>query len=141
MKKKNPGNGLSTTWRWSLLLALALSVAFAAVAEPVGQKQGKKQPAKVTDTLIQVSTFAETGQTLRGARVQLHPADAEGKIAKGKRLEGQTNHVGEYPFYVPKTEASYVLVAEMKGFMRTEKLVKVQGEDQLDIFLQLPAKQ
>jgi hypothetical protein len=117
-----------------LLLAALVTLAEAA------QKKAKQPPTQVQDTLIQVTTFAETGQTLRGARVWLHPADAEGNIVKGKRLEGQTNHVGEYPFYVPKAEASYVVAAEMKGFQRTEKLVKVHGEDQQDVFLQLPAK-
>lgn len=123
-----------------LVLLLAVFVILP-LAEAGAQKKGKTPPEKVPDTLILVSTFAETGQTLRGARVRLYPADAEGQVVKGKPLEGQTNHVGEYPFHVPKTEALYVLVAEMKGFTRTEKPVKVQGEDQLDVFLQLPVKQ
>ncbi|MCW5965922.1 MAG: hypothetical protein KIT83_17925 [Bryobacterales bacterium] len=139
MKKKMPGKAAYRGLNVWLVLVLA---AFLFMPLPVagGQKKGKTPPQKVADTLILVSTFAETGQTLRGARVRLYPADAEGNIVKGKALEGQTNHVGEYPFHVPKTEGTYVLVAEMKGFTRTEKSVKVQGEDQLDVFLQLPAK-
>ncbi len=137
MKKKRVGSSVRHG-ALTLVVFLSFACTLALLAGPDPQK--KAPPAKVQDTLILVSTFAETGQTLRGARVRLYPGDADGKVAKGKHLEGRTNHVGEFPFHVPKTEANYVLVAEMNGFARTEKSVKVHGEDQLDVFLQLPAK-
>jgi hypothetical protein len=104
------------------------------------QKKGKEKTEAITDTLILVTTFSELGQTLRGARVRLYPADKDGNVVKGKAKDGRTNNMGEIPFRVPKTEARYVLVAEMKGFTRTEKVVHVVGEDQQDVFLQLPAR-
>ena len=121
----------------ALLPASALSLLFAAPSR-AGQK--KKESKPVTDTLIKVTTFTEIGSTLRGAEVELLPADKEGKPIKGKRLRGATNNMGEYPFYVPKSEATYVLRAEAKGFQITEKVVNAVGEDQIDVFLQLPAK-
>ena len=127
----------------SSLATLALTAAWAMsgggitlTASP--QKKGKGAKERVPDTLILVSTFAETGQTLRGVRVRLYPADADGNTVKGRTLDGQTNNMGEFPFHVPQTEATYVLVAEIKGFARTEKPVKVQGEEKLDIFVQMP---
>lgn len=107
-------------------------------AAPSRKKDKEKKAAGVQDTLVLVTAFSETGQTLRGARVWLYPGDAAGNIVKGKSVDGQTNNMGEIPFHVPKTEAHYVLVAEQKGFERTQKQVSVRGEDQLDVFLQLP---
>jgi hypothetical protein len=121
----------------ALPLSSALSVLFSA---PSSAGQKKKESKPVTDTLIKVTTFTEIGATLRGAEVELLPADKEGKPIKGKRLRGATNNMGEYPFYVPKNEATYVLRAEAKGFQITEKVVNAVGEDQIDVFLQLPAK-
>lgn len=122
-----------------LLLCLFTSIqpalTFAAEKAP---KKGETRP--VTDTLVKVTTFTEAGATLRGASVKLRPADKDGNAIKGKTLEGVTNSMGEYPFHVPKTEARYVLQAEAHGFQPTVKAVHVQGEDQLDIFLQLPAR-
>lgn len=137
MRKKIAGRfvrGLSALLlAWTVLLAGTM----AGGASPA-QKRGK-QAEGVQDTLILVTTFSENGQTLRGARVWLYPGDADGNIVKGKSLDGRTNNMGELPFHVPKTEANYVLVAEQKGFERIQKPVKVQGEDQVDVFLQLPA--
>lgn len=130
----------SRCWRTRIglvLLVLAFVAIVAADASP--QKKGKSSPQRVPDTLILVSTFSDAGQTLRGTRVRLYPANQQGEIVKGKVLEGQTNNMGEFPFHVPKTDAHYVLVAEIKGFARTQKHVTVQQEDQLDVFLQLPA--
>lgn len=121
----------------ALPLSSALSVLFSG---PSSAGQKKKESKPVTDTLIKVTTFTEIGATLRGAEVELLPADKEGKPIKGKRLRGATNNMGEYPFYVPKNEATYVLRAEAKGFQITEKVVNAVGEDQIDVFLQLPAK-
>lgn len=115
-----------------LLLVIGLSAA--------PQKKGKSSPERVPDTLILVSTFSEAGQVLRGTRVRLYPADGDGKVIKGKVLEGQTNNMGEFPFHVPKSDAHYVLVAELKGFIRTEKPIAVRQEDQLDVFVQLPVQ-
>jgi hypothetical protein len=126
------------------LLTFALGVlfliTFSGFEAGAAQKKGKQDAERVPDTLILVSTFSEVGQTLRGARVRLFPADKDGNIVKGKALDGRTNNMGEFPFHVPKTEARYVVVAEMKGFARTEKAVHVVGEDQQDVFIQLPAK-
>jgi hypothetical protein len=124
-----------------LLLAFG-ALALVLLAPLHGQKKDKKKdgPAPVTDTLIKVTTFTEMGGTLRGASVKLLPADKDGNPVKGKVLQGVTNSMGEFPFYVPKTEASYVLRAEAKGFVTTDKVVAVHGEDQLDVFLQLPGK-
>lgn len=102
------------------------------------EKNEGRQP--VTDTLIKVTTFTELGATLRGATLKLLPADDDGNAVKGKALQGVTNGMGEFPFHVPKTEAKYVLRAQAKGFEAAEKLVQVRGEDQLDVFLQLPAR-
>lgn len=123
-----------------LLLAVALAVPspLSASAKEKKAKDGAPQP--VTDTLIKVTTFTELGSTLRGATVKLYAADKDGNVLKGKPLQGVTNGMGEYPFHVPKAEAKYVLQAEAKGFERVSKLVHAQGEDQTDIFLQLPAK-
>ena len=121
-----------------LAVALAAPCPLSASAKEKKAKDGAPQP--VTDTLIKVTTFTEIGSTLRGATVKLYPADKNGKVMKGKHLEGVTNGMGEYPFHVPKADANYVLQAEAKGFERVSKLVHARGEDQTDIFLQLPAR-
>lgn len=124
----------------AFLLAAAFSLLDARIASAKDKKAGKGEPPPVTDTLIKVTTFTELGSTLRGATVKLLPADKDGNARKGKTLQGVTNGMGEYPFHVPKTEAKYVLQAEAKGFESVSKVVHAQGEDQTDIFLQLPAK-
>lgn len=125
---------------WGCVCAL-LAISVFAPPAPAGQKKAKKgETQPVTDTLIKVTTFTEFGGTLRGASVKLLPADKDGNPVKGKTLQGATNGMGEYPFHVPKKEAAYVLRAEAKGFERTDKVVRVQGEDQLDVFMQLPEK-
>ena len=104
------------------------------------QTKDRKDSQPVTDTLIKVTTFSEIGATLRGATVKLLPADKNGNPVKGKARQGVTNNMGEYPFLVPKAEATYVLRAEAKGFVTTDKVVTAHGEDQLDVFLQLPVR-
>lgn len=138
-KKKSLGSRSRAQFLGLTLVLVVLVAALNAFAV-ADQKKSKQKPQPVPDTLILVSTFAETGQTLRGVRVRLYPADREGNIVKGKPLDGQTNNMGEYPFHVPKSDGNYVLIAELKGFARTEKPVSVQGEDQLDIFLQMPGE-
>jgi hypothetical protein len=130
------------TLRKGTRLLLAAGVLLAQGPSAVAQKkdQNTKEPQPVTDTLIKVTTFSEIGATLRGAKVKLLPADKDGNPVKGKAQQGVTNNMGEYPFHVPKTEATYVLRAEAKGFVTTDKVVTARGEDQLDIFLQLPAR-
>lgn len=124
----------------AVALAVALSLCFPPAVSAKEKKAKKGEPQPVTDTLIKVTTFTELGSTLRGATVKLRPADKDGNVVKGKALQGTTNGMGEYPFHVPKTEAKYVLEAEAKGFESVSKLVHARGEDQTDIFLQLPAK-
>ncbi len=123
-----------------LLLALALAAPCPLSASAKEKKTKDGEPQPVTDTLIKVTTFTELGSTLRGAKVKLLPADKDGNVMKGKVLQGITNGMGEYPFHVPKAEAKYVLEAEAKGFESVSKPVHARGEDQTDIFLQLPAK-
>lgn len=126
------------------LLLIASPAAFTLLDPPSASAKEKKaekgEPQPVADTLIKVTTFTEIGGTLRGATVKLLPADKDGNPTKGKALRGVTNGMGEYPFHVPKTEAMYVLQAEAKGFESVSKVVHARGEDQTDIFLQLPAK-
>lgn len=136
MRKKKAGR-LIRNWRVSAATLVA-ALLMASLWMPAAQKKNEKQPAP--NTLILVSAFAETGQTLRGASLRLTPADKDGKPVKGKKQSGFTNNMGEYPFHVPKTEAHYVLRAEAKGFEPVEKVVSVSGEDQVDIFLRLPPK-
>lgn len=109
-------------------------------AAPKAPKAKKSEPQPVTDTLVKVTTFTEAGATLRGVKVKLLPADKDGNVVKGKALEGVTNNMGEFPFHVPKTEVHYVLQAEARGFETTVKAVHARGEDQQDVFLQLPAR-
>lgn len=128
-----------------LLMASLLPPAACTLIDPPSASAKEKKAEKgesrpVTDTLIKVTTFTEIGGTLRGATVKLLPADKDGNPTKGKALRGVTNGMGEYPFHVPKTEATYVLQAEAKGFESVSKVVHARGEDQTDIFLQLPAK-
>jgi hypothetical protein len=130
------------TLRKGARLLLAAGIVLPLGLPAAAQKSDKKakDPQPVTDTLIKVTTFSEIGATLRGASVKLLPADKDGNPVKGKAQQGVTNNMGEYPFRVPKTEATYVLRAEAKGFVTTDKVVTARGEDQLDIFLQLPAR-
>lgn len=121
-----------------LTLAGLVLLAGSVVSSASPPQKREKKTEKVSDTLILVTTFSEQGHTLRGARVWLYPGDKDGNIVKGKSKDGRTNNMGEIPFHVPKTNAHYVLVAEQKGFERVQKPVQVQGEDQLDVFLQLP---
>ena len=142
MKKKAGSAKRVGQWRQLVPVALVALILLSGFGGGLAfaQKKGKGKAEPVSDTLILVTTFSELGQTLRGARVRLYPADNEGNVVKGKAKDGRTNNMGEFPFRVPKTEARYVLVAEMKGFTRTEKVVHVVGEDQQDVFLQLPAR-
>jgi hypothetical protein len=123
-----------------MLLATGILLAQGLPADAQTKDKSKKDPQPVTDTLIKVTTFSEIGATLRGAKVKLLPSDKDGNPVKGKAQQGVTNNMGEYPFLVPKAEATYVLRAEAKGFVTTDKVVTAHGEDQLDIFLQLPAR-
>ncbi len=124
----------------TLLPAFVSTPALSASAFAAEKKDKNAERQPVTDTLIKVTTFTELGGTLRGATLKLLPADNDGNAVKGKALQGVTNGMGEFPFHVPKTEAKYVLRAQAKGFEPAEKMVEVRGEDQLDVFLQLPVR-
>jgi hypothetical protein len=87
---------------------------------------------------IAVTVFRDSGLAFPGAEVTLAPDPLPDQPhPRLKPLKGSSDSRGEYVFRVPVTAMRYVVRAHAKGFADEQKQVSIEGEETIDVTLQL----
>jgi hypothetical protein len=118
----------------SLLISL-LTLAAASILPALGDK---KKDAAEPYVLLAGTVFQESGFALPNAEVVVIQDPApETKHSKVKKMQALSDSRGEFAIRLPAGNAHYLLKVSAKGFRDEEKPVTVQGEDRLDVTIQL----
>lgn len=130
MKRKKKRIGTNAVY------GLGLAAAVLACILPV--QAAKKKNAPGTYALVAGTVFSANGYALPDADVALTPDPSpDSAPLKLKKLQAVSNSRGEFAFRVPLGAMRYILSASAKGYRPGQKPVLLQGEDRLDVALQL----
>lgn len=128
-KKRKKRIGISLIGSSLVLLLAALL--------PLGAA-GKKKPALDTYAIISGSVFQEAGYALPDAAVTLIAEPASGSApVKSQKMEAVSDARGEFIFRVPPGPMNYGIVVAAKGYQRLRKSVTVEGQERVEVTLQL----
>ena len=105
------------------------------------QLAGAKKKKKNTPTgVIAGTVFQPSGLSMRGAKVTVTPApDQDPPPRDMKAFKGVTDHRGEFAFRVPGGSMRYTVRVEAKGHQPQEKMVTVEWDQRVNIFVRLKA--
>ena len=115
---------------------LILAAAVLACILPV--HAAKKKNAAENYSLIAGTVFSASGYALPDADVALTPdPQPDNAPLKVKKLQAVSNSRGEFAFRVPPGAMHYIVSASAKGYRAAQKPVILEGEERVDIALQL----
>ena len=130
MKRKKTRIGISAAY------GLGLAAAVLACILPV--QAAKKKTAPGSFALVAGTIFSANGYALPDADVALTPDPSpDSAPLKVKKLQATSDSRGEFAFRVPAGAMRYILSASAKGYLPAQKPVVLQGEDRVDVTLQL----
>lgn len=112
------------------MMAALLLVAGFAAAE-------KGKPKEEPYAVIAGTIFQDSGHSLGGAEVSLHPDPMAKPKPKLKIRQMNASGRGEFAFRVPPTPMSYTVRAKAPKFQPEEKAVSISGDERVDVFLTL----
>lgn len=124
--------------RVGLFFSFVFICAFlASSTQPFAQKdEGKEKHKPIAPyALIKGSVFAESGLSLRGAKVMLRKAGD--KKPKWETLSGEG---GEFAFRVPPGKSNYVVTSRMQGYEENSREVQIENDERVDISVVLKRK-
>ena len=108
---------------------------------PGASAKSEKKAAKAY-ALIAGTVFQPSGLSLAGATVTVTPVSPDttgGKPRKMKKVRVASDARGEFAVRVPPVPMRYTVSVEASGFQPQSKEVAIQGDERVDLFVQLEA--
>jgi len=128
MRKRTSGSSLRRTF---FIVTLTLAAAFSGFA----REKRKATPAPTA--LIVGTVFRNTGLSLPGATITLEEEAAPGAKSKAKKIRAVSDTRGEFAIRVPAAPMRYTFSVTADGFETSNKQVVIQGEERVDLSIQL----
>ena len=134
-RKKRSGINLAPAVRFGLRFA---PIALAVLACVLTLQGAKKKTVPEGYSMVAGSVFNAAGYAIPDADVVLIPdPQADSAPLKVRKLQAVCDSRGEFAFRVPPGAMHYILSASAKGYRTARKPVVVQGEERVDVTLQL----